>query len=351
MNRVRGILAAALVALVACTPPERMEESTGAESALTAPDSIALDVPFVEQDPELPRGCEVTSLTMLLRGAGVAVDKMTLASQVDKVPYQVNGKYGNPNVGFVGDMYTFSKPGYGVYHAPVVRLADRYLPGRIVDVTNVPFDELLTRYVGQRFPVWIITNATFRALPASSFETWSTATGNVQITWEEHSVLITGYGPDFVLIHDPLASTPLTRHPRADFQHAWEQMGMQALTYLPAADGTGAVGVEPLPNPTPSACDVWSDGRLHCSNTPNTPMHQKPLSSSPVVNTLRSANSYFECWGTGEPHAGGNTTWYFTVGDDNPNQGYVPASVMGTTADFDANPSAHGLAKCASSDP
>jgi len=329
------VVAAVAFGGVACATSTGEEAGAGAsaESAPAAPDSIALDVPFVSQKPELPRGCEVTSLTMLLRGAGVAVDKMTLASQVDKVPYLVNGKYGNPNTGFVGDMYTFSKPGYGVYHAPVARLAGRYLPGRIVDVTNVPFDELLTRYVGQRFPVWIITNAQFRALPASKFETWPTTTGNVQITWEEHSVLITGYGPDFVLINDPLASAPLSRHGREDFRRAWEQMGMQALTYLPAADGSGAVGVKPVPNPAPSGCDVWSDGRLHCSNTPNTPMHQKPLSSSPVVNTLRSANSYFECWTTGERHAGGNTTWYFTVGDDNPKHGYIPASAMGTTSE------------------
>lgn len=322
-----------------------IEEDAEASSAQLgeAPSVIALDVPFVVQKPELPRGCEVTSLAMLLRGAGVAADKMTLAAEIDKVPFLVNGKYGNPNTGFVGDMYISANPGYGAYHAPVERLGQRYLPGRIIDLTNSSFDELLTKYVGRRFPVWIVTNATFRALPPNEFSTWPTVSGDVQITWHEHSVVITGYGPDFILINDPLAASSNRRLPRDDFRRAWEQMGRQALSYLPAADGSGAVGVK---DPPPSGCGVWPDHKLHCFNGPNVPMHEEPRSSSAVVNTLRSTESWFECWASGERHATGNTTWYFTLGDDNGNRGFVPASAVKTTPEFDANPTARGLKMC-----
>ena len=39
------------------------------------------DVPLILQLPELPRGCEVTSLSMFLHTLGMPVDKMTLADR------------------------------------------------------------------------------------------------------------------------------------------------------------------------------------------------------------------------------------------------------------------------------
>src|SRR5690606_13542037 len=110
-------------------------------------DKVLLDFPVIEQLPELPRGCEVTSLAMLLESAGTKVDKMTLAKEVkrDPAPYAVkNGKvyFGNPHRGFVGDMYDFSKPGLGVYHEPIMELGEKYLPGRLVNLTGESFEEL-----------------------------------------------------------------------------------------------------------------------------------------------------------------------------------------------------------------
>src|SRR4051794_39043811 len=52
--------------------------------------SVLLDVPYIGQNPELPRGCEVTSLAMMLNYVGVSADKMTLASKIEKVPFWVS---------------------------------------------------------------------------------------------------------------------------------------------------------------------------------------------------------------------------------------------------------------------
>lgn len=189
--------------------------------------SKRLNAPYLSQLPELPRGCEVTTLAMMLRHAGVNVDKMTLARQIKKVPYKHN-----PYDGFVGNMYTFSQPGYGVYHPPVEELANRYLPGRILNLSGTSFQDVLS-FVHKGTPVWVIVNTRFKALPAQSFQTWKTPTGNVQITWSEHSVLITGYDSQYVYVHDPLVSYGKNRKLlRKDFQAAWEQMGRQAITYF-----------------------------------------------------------------------------------------------------------------------
>jgi hypothetical protein len=95
-----------------------------------------------------------------------------------------------------------------------------------------------------------------------------------------------------------------------------------------------------------NSCSVHGDGRLFCNNTPGAAMRATPHLSSAVVNHLRTSFSFFECWGTGDRHAGGNTTWYRTIGDDNSNRGWIPAVDLSTTSAFDSNPSAHGLAHC-----
>jgi hypothetical protein len=95
-----------------------------------------------------------------------------------------------------------------------------------------------------------------------------------------------------------------------------------------------------------AGCTVHSDGRLFCNNTPGAAMRATPRLSSAVVNHLRTSFSFFECWGTGDLHAGGNTTWYRTIGDDNSNRGWIPAVDLSTTSAFDSNPTAHGLARC-----
>ncbi|WP_260412525.1 C39 family peptidase [Alkalihalobacillus sp. TS-13] len=198
-------------------------------------EKVLLQVPLIKQLPELPRGCEVTSLAMLLRHAGVNVDKMTLAKEVrkDPTPYQrKNGitYFGNPNQGFVGNMYDINKPGLGVYSKPITDLAERYLPGRVVNLTGSDFAEVM-QHVEQEKPVWVINNTWFSRVPAKYWVQWQTPQGKMKITYKEHSVLITGYDEQNIYFNDPLAGMKNRKVPKAQFQKGWEQMGRHAITY------------------------------------------------------------------------------------------------------------------------
>jgi uncharacterized protein YvpB len=186
-------------------------------------------VPHISQLPELQRGCEVTSLAMLLQYEGIAADKMTLAKQIHKVPFRdANYVRGNPYDGFVGDIYTFSKSGYGVYHGPIAKLAENYLPGKIKDITGQTVDAVYSM-IDSGSPAWVITNSTFAPLPESELTVWDTNTGKVKITYKEHSVLIVGYDEQSIYINDPLANDPYIAVPRKAFEQAWVQMGSQAI--------------------------------------------------------------------------------------------------------------------------
>jgi uncharacterized protein YvpB len=328
------LLAVGCLSLSACATKEGGDAEVG-ESQIV--ESTKLDAPWIAQKPELPRGCEVTSLTMLFRYAGVTVDKMTLAREVEKVPYDQGGFRGNPNDGFVGDMYTFAKPGYGVYHAPVARLAETYMPGRIVDLTGGSFDDILQQQVATKHPVWIVINATWKKLAASQFETWHTSSGDIKITWHEHSVLVTGFDAASVYINDPLDSNKNKKLDRQAFREAWEQMGRQAITFTgePIVPISGSSGT----------CAVKSDSKLYCSNKVS-PVYTGTSATSAVVDQLRSTQSWFSCWTTGDVQPNGNTTWYKTQGDDSKNWGFVPGSSLDTKRTFDVDPTAYGLPRC-----
>ena len=196
-----------------------------------------LEVPLIKQLPELPRGCEVTSLAMILKYRGIDVDKMQLAKQVKKdlTLYSVDeqGKihYGNPYEGFVGDMYDKNKNGYGVYHGPIVELAKGYCEDVVIDLTGLEFEEVL--YMVQKGnPAWVIINGSYDALDDSYFDIWHTPTGIVKITTRLHSVVITGFSEDKIYINDPLRDSTNIAVDREKFKKAWEQMGNQAMTIL-----------------------------------------------------------------------------------------------------------------------
>ena len=192
------------------------------------------DVPHISQNPELPRGCEVTSLAMLLNHMGIPADKLTLAEQVakDDTPFaRVNGvtTFGNPNRGFVGSMTNLGENGLGVYHGPIFDLLRTYCPGA-ADMTGCDFDAV-RYYLAKGRPVWVIVTSGFRVLPEHAFETWHTADGEIRVTYSEHSVLLTGYDARWVYFNDPLGGA--SKAELASFVAAWEQMGGQAVSCAP----------------------------------------------------------------------------------------------------------------------
>ncbi|MDQ7233469.1 C39 family peptidase [Bacillus pacificus] len=192
---------------------------------------ILSNVSLIQQLPELDRGCEVTSLAMLLQYAGVSVDKMELASEIKKVNFLDNGVRGDPNEGFVGNIYTFSESGYGVYHGPLFQLAKKYLPNKAIDLTGKSIEEVY-KSVKSGKPVVMITNATFTLLDENEFTTWETNSGDVSITYNEHCVVLIGYDKEFVYIRDPLSDSLDVKVPRESFEQAWVQMGSQAISYV-----------------------------------------------------------------------------------------------------------------------
>lgn len=204
----------------------KQQQSINEKNIAITSDNNLIDVPLLNQmdPPRLKAGCEVTSLAMLLNFKGVMVSKNDLAQQIARVPFKYsNGYFGNPNSGFVGNME--DGPGLGVYHGPIFDLANKYVNGKVEDLTSQPFDLILQK-VASGNPIWVINTKTFA--PISDLQTWQTSQGAVDITYNMHSVVITGFDTENIYINNPYGFKNQKVN-RENFIKAWDQMGKQAI--------------------------------------------------------------------------------------------------------------------------
>lgn len=190
------------------------------------PNRKVLSAPEIQQNPELPNGCEVTSLAMLLNYYHHNVTKMQLSGQVKHVSSFPGGGYrGNPNSGFVGYM-SIANAGWCVFHGPLTTLAKRY-DARAVDYSGSSFKQVLIQ-VSRGKPVVVWTSLKFR--PVNDMQTWKTRQGKVHVTPSSHCVLVTGYDKrkQLIYINDPLGGKN-DAVPMLPFEEGYDQQGQQAL--------------------------------------------------------------------------------------------------------------------------
>ena len=216
------------------------------------PQQIVLQATPQAQNPQLPNGAEVTTLSMLLSAVHHPVSKMVLAKKIAIDPtkevikrykdaagqnvYQIT-QWGDPNKGYVGNMYHAGK-GYGVYHGPVLTLLDKIWPKHGVDLTGRSFSTILAS-VGRRHPVEIWTTLNFK--PATYWISWQSPAGKITATPEENAALIVGYNKPAGLIYlDNPGSGTLQKVPLKPLEQSWKQLGSQAVS---------VTATVPLPKP------------------------------------------------------------------------------------------------------
>lgn len=186
-----------------------------------------LNVPLENQMPDLPNGCEVTSLSMLMNYYGIKVSKNELAETIQHVDsFTDGGKYrGNPHQGFVGHM-TIANAGWCVYNEPLYNVARKYT-SHIENITGSDFLSLL-KLVSTGHPVMIITTTTFNKV--NNMQTWDTNTGKVNVTPSSHACVITGYSKPKKVVY---VNTPYGYKNQPvnwkNLQASYNQQGRQAL--------------------------------------------------------------------------------------------------------------------------
>ncbi len=188
---------------------------------------IQLEAESILQNPELPTGCEVTSLTMALRFAGYDVSKEELADQfLDKAPPgSVSYK-----AAFWGDPRQAES--FGCYAPVIVKAANKYLASQKSDktahnLTGASLDDLLSE-VRMGYPVIVWGSMYIDEEIVFSYG-WDIE--GETITWpsNEHCMLLIGFDLEnnSVIVCDPLNG--IVSYDKDAFQRHYETLEQQAI--------------------------------------------------------------------------------------------------------------------------
>ncbi len=195
----------------------------------TLPMYWQINVSPVLQEPELPTGCEITSLTALLNYRGYMVDKMVMADTYLDCALE-NGTNYTFYEKYIGDPRT---NGYGCYSPVIVKaatefLADQNSPMEAVNLSGSTMEEILM-VIASGHPVVI-----WNTLDSGDVEEkliWTTPDGeDVYWTAQEHCMLLTGFNlaESTVTVCDPMKG--IATYELNQFFKVYDAMHQQAMT-------------------------------------------------------------------------------------------------------------------------
>ena len=190
--------------------------------------AVKLNISYHRQEHSL--SCEVASLLMALSYKGVKVTENELIEQLpisDSGPRQLDNTWGDPNLGFVGDIDgLMPNTGYGVYEQPIYDLASQYRSAKII--TDGTLKDLI-KELGNDNPVIVWGVVVGRSKDIS----WTTPEGKIiTAQLDEHARTLIGFtgdadNPKLLIFLDPLYGE--VRMEVADFLKNWELLEKKAV--------------------------------------------------------------------------------------------------------------------------
>lgn len=159
-----------------------------------------LNVKVINQLPELPTGCEITAVTMMLQYKGAKVNKMKMAREMPRTS-TLNG-----NLGFVGSPY--SKAGWWIFPPALMKLVKKYA-GSSVNMTGKSFTSI-KKQINRNHPVvvWV---------------------ANVD-GFVNHALTVTGYDNSRVYFNDPWTGKKSSMK-ISTFKKHWKDDKYRAISY------------------------------------------------------------------------------------------------------------------------
>lgn len=187
-----------------------------------------LNFPVVMQRPELPTGCEVTSLTMLLNYLGYPVSKTTMASNY--LPKVLSGYTGVVDIDyyFCGDPFKTSGVACGA--GALVTATNHYFLDcgsslRGIDISRSSVSSVYA-YVSGGMPAVVMT--TIGMANRKSATGWYTSSGKyVSYSANDHGMVLVGWDNTTVTVACPLLG--IQTYNKAQFESVFLSRGNKAM--------------------------------------------------------------------------------------------------------------------------
>lgn len=213
------------------------ENSRSADVDITVPvmnysEKAFIKTSVIKQNPELPTGCEVTSLTMALHFYNIKIQKTILSDYfLDKGEYRAS----DYRKVFVGDPRDVNA--YGCFAGVIANCAENFFKTvatrsfDVIDLTGCETDRLYS-YADMGYPV--IVWATGKMAQVKEGPQWTDAETGETVTWptNEHCMLLVGYDTKkkIVYVNDPQQG--LVYYHMELFEERFNDMDCQAVVII-----------------------------------------------------------------------------------------------------------------------
>lgn len=218
-------------------PRDFVKEYYVNEDGTTTITHLHLPMVSVLQNPELPNGCEITSLTAILQSYGYDVSKTVMADvYLEQIPFsRKDGKlYGaDPYLAYAGNP-RHARSGFFVYGPPIVDAAHKYFADvggthEALDISGSSREEIMS-YLYDGYPVlmWVTLNLEKSRINYSwyIYDTDEFFPAPVNL----HAVVLHGFNGDELYVMDPLRG--LITRDADEFFASYDDLGSHAVVVM-----------------------------------------------------------------------------------------------------------------------
>lgn len=199
---------------------------------------LILEVPIINQKPELPNGCEIVCATSLLNYLGFPAEKVDMANNyLDKDSTFIEPEkdliYGpDPGKVHVGDPFGW---GYGCYAPVIVNSLNKYFEQNGSENRAYSLENLTEAHIellldsGVPLIVWATTDMKPYTYSEKSEWIFHGETGLFSWRGNSHTLLLAGYDNTHYFFMDPLDKTEYVSYPKSSFLNRWQEGGAQTV--------------------------------------------------------------------------------------------------------------------------